>query len=65
MLQATIKNFYYAKEWQKNLKSFTFIKINPYKKWQNNSEVFTFTDINTLPSKCFINFQNKTLALSK
>ena len=37
-----------------------------YKKyWREKLELFDFQNINNLPSKCFVKFQNKTLALSK
>lgn len=37
-----------------------------YKKcWYECLESFDFKNINALPSKCFINFNNKTFALSK
>ena len=45
---------------QATIQNFSYKKI-----WRENLESFTFADINTLPSKCFINFQNKTFALSK
>ncbi|RDU72304.1 hypothetical protein CQA66_05365 [Helicobacter aurati] len=45
---------------QAQIQNFSYKKI-----WQENLENFTFVNINALPSKCFINFQNKTLALSK
>lgn len=35
------------------------------KYWRENLETFNFQNINNLPSKCFVEFQNKILALSK
>lgn len=43
-----------------NLQNFSYTKI-----WQEHLESLSFADINTLPSKCFVNFHNKTFALSK
>ncbi|WP_104722665.1 hypothetical protein [Helicobacter mesocricetorum] len=45
---------------QATIQNFSYIK-----KWRENLENFAFVNINTLPSKCLINFQDKTLALSK
>lgn len=45
---------------QATIQNFSYQKM-----WKENLESFVFTDINTLPSKCLIEFKNKTLALSK
>ena len=45
---------------QATIQNFSYQKM-----WQENLESFVFADINALPSKCLIEFKNKTLALSK
>ncbi|MBX7490001.1 hypothetical protein [Helicobacter turcicus] len=45
---------------QAQIKNFSY-----QKNWHEQLENFDFKNINSLPGKCLINFQNKTLALSK
>lgn len=43
---------------QAQIKNFSYQKF-----WHEKLETLDFKDINELPSKCLINFKNKTLAL--
>ncbi len=45
---------------QATIQNFSYQKM-----WREGLESFNFENINTLPSKCLIGFENKTLALSK
>lgn len=42
------------------IKNFSYIKY-----WEQDLERYNFNNINDLPSKCIVNFENKSFAISK